>query len=116
MTIPRENRLFRTKEIKEVFERGKRGRGKLLSVHWLKKEDTERKMAVILRKQKKATERNRMRRIIKEAYRLLLPHFSSGHHIVILPAPGALERLKKVKTQDIKEELEKILRKIGILQ
>ncbi len=72
-------------------------------------------MTVILRKQKRATDRNRIRRLIKEAYRLLLPHFRLGHHIVVLPKSGALERLEKAKMQDVKEEMEKILKKSGIL-
>lgn len=116
MTLPRDNRLLRTNEIKEVFIKGKRWRGKLVSVYCAIKEDSQQKMTVILRKQKKATERNRIRRIIKEAYRLLLPRFLKGHHMVILPAPGALDNLKKAKMQDIKEELEKIFKIIGILQ
>jgi len=115
LTLPRENRLLHTNEIKEVFEKGKRRRGRLLSIHWLEREDSESKMAVILRKQKKATERNRIRRLIKEAYRLLLPRFRKGHHIVILPAPGALEELQRAKMQDVKEEMEEILRKGRLL-
>lgn len=72
-------------------------------------------MAIILRKQKKARERNRIRRLIKEAYRLLLPRFKKGHRIVILPLTGAVDKLSKAKIQDIKEEMEKIFKKSGIL-
>jgi ribonuclease P protein component len=78
-------------------------------------ENGEYKMAVIIRKQKRATERNRMRRLIKEAYRLLLPRFRRGHHIVVMPLPSAIERLKKAKMQEVKEEMERILHKSGIL-
>lgn len=116
MTIPRENRLLHTKEIKEVFAKGKRQRGEFLSIHYMERKDNERKIAVILRKQKKASERNRLRRLIKEAYRHLLPCLPAGHHIVVLPIAGAPERLAKAKMQDVKEEMEKILKKSGVLR
>jgi ribonuclease P protein component len=115
LTLPRENRLLHTNEIKEVFAKGKRKRGSLLSIYYMPLENGEYKMAVIIRKQKRATERNRMRRLIKEAYRLLLPRFRRGHHIVVMPLPSAIERLKKAKMQEVKEEMERILHKSGIL-
>ena len=115
MTLPRENRLLHTNEIKEVFAKGKRKRGSLLSIYYMPLDNGEYKMAVIIRKQKRATERNRMRRLIKEAYRLLLPRFRRGHHIVVMPLPSAIERLKKAKMQEVKEEMERILHKSGIL-
>jgi len=115
LTLPRANRLLHTKEIKEVFAKGKRKRGSLLSIYYLPLENGEYKMAVIIRKQKRATERNRMRRLIKEAYRLLLPRFRKGHHMVIMPLPDAIERLKEAKLQEVKEEMEGILEKSGIL-
>ncbi|MGC8843702.1 MAG: ribonuclease P protein component [bacterium] len=62
MTLPRENRLQHTKEIKEVFAKGRRKSGDLLSIYYLPRQNGECKMTVILRKQKKATERNRIRR------------------------------------------------------
>jgi len=115
LTLPRENRLLHTNEIKEVFAKGKRKRGSLLSIYYMPLDNGEYKMAVIIRKQKRATERNRMRRLIKEAYRLLLPRFRRGHHIVVMPLPSAIERLKKAKMQEVKEEMERILHKSGIL-
>ncbi|MBC7326956.1 ribonuclease P protein component [bacterium] len=116
MTLPRENRLLHTNEIKEVFEKGKRKRGRFLSIYCLPREDGEYKIAVIVRKRKRAIERNRLRRLIKEAYRLLLPRFSKGHHIVVLPLTGAVDNLLNAKMQDIKEEMEKILKRSGVLR
>lgn len=87
----------------------------MLSIYYLPLENGEYRLAVIIRKQKRAIDRNRMRRLIKEAYRLLLPHFRKGHHMVIMPLPDAIERLKEAKLQEVKEEMERILRKSGIL-
>jgi ribonuclease P protein component len=115
LTLPRENRLLHTTEIKEVFAKGRRKRGPLLSIYYLPRENCEYRMAVIIRKQKKAVERNRIRRLIKEAYRLLLPRFRKSHHMVIMPSPSAIERLKEAKMQEVKEEMERILNKSGIL-
>ena len=58
-----------------------------------------------------AVERNRAKRVIREAYRALLPNFNKNVDIVIV----ARSKCAKVKCDVVKEELENLLKKAKII-
>ncbi|MER3404794.1 MAG: ribonuclease P protein component, partial [Chloroflexota bacterium] len=58
----------------------------------------------------KAVVRNRARRLLREAARLLLPLVEGGWDIVLI----AREPIREVKMQQVREALEQTLRRAGI--
>jgi len=58
-----------------------------------------------------AVVRNRVRRIIKEAYRLLEPNLKKGYDLVLV----ARGKTAFVKSTDVKKELNKLLSQKGML-
>jgi len=60
---------------------------------------------------KKAVVRNRTKRLLSEAVRLLLPQIKKGHEIIFF----AKKPLKKEKLQDILPTIEKNLKKASLL-
>lgn len=61
---------------------------------------------------KKAVERNRMRRRVREAIRLILPNIAEGFDVIIFPSRSTLE----VPFQEIINRLENLFKRAGILK
>lgn len=67
----REHRITRQREVERLFREGKRLEGRLFSFRVLRKEDpTPRLLVVVGRKVGKAVVRNRVKRGIREGFRL----------------------------------------------
>jgi len=87
-SFPRKERLKKNDAIKLVLDRGICYRSKTINIYVLKRTDAGvNKAAFICKKalhQKKSVLRNRVRRILKEAYRKTRHVFSAGYDIVII--------------------------------
>jgi ribonuclease P protein component len=87
-SFSRKERLKKNDAIKTVLDRGICYRSKSINIYVLKKTDADvNKAAFICKKalhQKKSVLRNRVRRILKEAYRKTRHIFPAGHDIVII--------------------------------
>lgn len=88
--LPIQNRLKNSKEIQEVFKKGETSRSGFLFLKKLKKENnpnliSESKIAILIGKNfsNKATDRNKLKRFIREAVRNYVKILKPNYHIVI---------------------------------
>lgn len=85
-------RLRKRREFDDVFRRGRRYRGRLVHVVIrLRAEDAPLRHAVIVSKRvhKRAVQRNRVKRRLREAWRLRPLELSRPADVVILAQPGS---------------------------
>lgn len=108
------NRLPRI-ELKNLQARGKRFHSPLATLLVGKGSDVSSppRFAVVVTKKldKRATRRNRTRRLFHEVIRQLLPNINQGFNCVIY----AKKILWEEKAEDIKPEIKHLLKKIGLL-
>jgi len=108
-SFPRKERLKKNDSIKTVFDKGRHYRARSLSVYILKravgeglKPSPTNRAAIVCKKSlhnKSSILRNRIKRVLREAYRKTKHILPSGHDIVILGTdidkntkPGILEK------------------------
>lgn len=105
MALPRKNRLVGKKNFDKVFKEGKTVRGSFLFIKKILNNQSASRFGLIISSKifKKATERNRVKRIIYELIRLRIDKIKSGYDLVII---------FKIKTDErsLKEDLERLLR------
>lgn len=111
--LPKKNILTKDKEFSEVFKFGKSSYDKLLGVKALRKEDTVIKFGIIVsaKVSKKATDRNKIKRQIREILHSLLDIIKPGYKIVILTLPAIKDR----KFKEVKNSLIYNLKKLKLL-
>ena len=106
----------------KAYRKGKSDAGKYTAVYVLKnyRKDKEEKPLPdrlglsINRKLGKACKRSRVKRIIREGYRAVLPKLREGY-IIVIAARGAAFG-KKVKSTDIERQLTASFAKLGLLE
>lgn len=106
----------------KAYRKGKSGVNKYTAVYVLKNYRTNKdgspmhtKLGIAVNaKLGKACKRSRVKRIIREAYRTLLPCLKSGY-IVIIAARGAAFS-KNVKSTDVEKQLATTLSKLEVLE
>jgi len=93
--LTRDERLSRQSDIDACYKKGQRLPGKLLRVHALANgRDVSRLAISIPRRVCGAVERNRWKRLIREAFRRNKPAIGPGVDLVVVPnrPPGELKR------------------------
>lgn len=91
--FPKSARLLKSKQFKEINHRGKRHAGSYLFAQSLSGSfvKTSKLGLTVSRKYGKAHERNRFKRLVREAFRLLLPEMPLPTHLNIQPKKEAME-------------------------
>ena len=100
--LPQAARLRKTRDFKEVFGKGKGVRyGRLfLKERAVKNEGTRFGIVVSKQVASSATDRNRIKRLLREAVKVCMPDVREGHDIVLVALPGfAAPGLKEAKLQ-----------------
>ncbi len=90
-------RLSAKRDIDAVFDRGSRAGNAVLTVIALQNpanRDVSRLCAAVSRRNGGAVMRNRLKRLIREAWRLNRQDFPAGYDIVVLPRPGVKDELE----------------------
>lgn len=84
--LPAQFRLKNKKDFNEIFRRGKTVSNEVLVMKYEKKEGSGIKVGFSagLKLSKKSSERNRAKRWMREAARLLLGKIKTGHQIIFL--------------------------------
>lgn len=93
--MQRRNRLSRSRDFDTVYRRGTSASTRHLVLHWFpREEDSEgapRLGLAVPRSVGSAVVRNRMKRLLREAWRELLPSVPAGHDYVLAARPGVVE-------------------------
>lgn len=112
--LPRKNRLKRKKEFERVFKEGETKKEDFLFLKWLKNNlPISRFGFVVSRKiSRKATQRNKIRRRLREIVRLKIPKIKKGIDGILVALPG----LEKKDFLEIKETIEKIFKKAKLYE
>ena len=114
--MQRRNRLSRSKDFDTVYRRGRSTSSRYLVLHWFSRDaDTEgepRLGLAVPRAVGTAVARNRVKRLLREAWRELLPNVPAGNDYVLAARPGLAEpaetRGKEWLMGEIAETLEKV--------
>ena len=110
--IERAGRLRRWSDFERVRAKGRRLAGEWLVVHVLATEGSTRGGFVAGRGVGGAVERNRARRILKEAWRLLAPRARQGQDVLLVARAGVAE----VGTPRVMTEMDRVLTTAGVLE
>jgi ribonuclease P protein component len=113
--VQRRNRLSRSKDFDAVYRRGRSASSRYLVLHWFARDDDAegdpRLGLAVPRSVGTAVARNRVKRLLREAWRELLPSVPPGHDYVLAARPGLAEpaetRGKDWLVVEISEILEK---------
>ncbi|MFH0800662.1 MAG: ribonuclease P protein component [Pseudomonadota bacterium] len=105
--FPKSRRLLKPVEFGEVKRRGVCARAGVVSVAWLGKDGVRRLGIVASRRAGNAVERNRLKRVIREFFRMEGCPFPMGDCVVVLaPGAGAFDNFRI--RADLGRALEKI--------
>ena len=101
-------KLSKTSEFKKVFSEGRRIEGKNLIIFFLKNDYNFNRPGIIIKKEiGKAVVRNKIKRRLKEAFRLINKKLSPGYDIIML----AKNNIKESNYFEICQDLESLLYK-----
>lgn len=112
--LAKQHRLVKQKDFEKVFKRGKAYYTKFLGAKILASQPELNRFGIVIstKVSKKATERNKLKRQIRQAIRELDKKLKSGFDIVIMALPGFLNQ----DYQAIKGGLERILKGLKIFK
>lgn len=110
-SLPKSALLRKKIEFDRVFKKGRFFRDALTSIVVAGSRQTESRIGIVAtKKMGGAVVRNRLRRVFREAYRLLRPQIRGGFDLVVLPKiPQG-----KIKRQDAERSLISLFRRAGI--
>ena len=109
--FPRSARVRTRAEYTSVFNGARRVSDPLMTLHWLKGDTPARLgMAVSRKVDTRAVGRNRIKRVLRDATRHLLPCLASGDFVIV-----ARSAAKTASNQQIREAFERLLRRAGAL-
>lgn len=89
----RRRRLIRRRDFERVYRDGGRTRGELVRVVALPNGGDTSRLGLSVGKAiwKSAVRRNRVRRVLREAFRLALPDLPAGVDVILIPARAKLD-------------------------
>jgi ribonuclease P protein component len=116
----RRRRLSRSGEFERVYREGRSHASRHLVVYAFPRaedDDAEPRLGVSVgRKLGGAVERNRMKRLLREAFWSSAEELRDGHDFVIVARPDAGELARQGGERAIEEELRQVLHEAGLAQ
>ncbi len=111
--LSRLERITRTSEFKEALKNGVIYRGKTINIIIARNNSEVSRMGVSLRREnfKLATQRNKLRRYLREIFRLDKHIFKKGFDIIALPKPSC----SNLTFNELRNEVIEVLRKADVL-
>ena len=109
--LTRQERLNKGKEISRLFQIAKRVKCSELKLLYIENHCTVNRIAVCTAKGfKKAVDRNREKRICREAYRLLKNEIKPGYDLVVVIYPGVYMFIERFR------QLQALLKRAGLVK
>ena len=107
--------LKKNYEFKRILQKGKWYSGKYIRVYLMKENDeTKNKIGfVVSRKAGNSVFRNRIRRIIREAYTKIEKDIQKGYKLIIMWKTK--NEVKNLKSTDILEDLQKLMKESELI-
>ena len=111
--LPPKNRLVKKNDFERLFKKGSFLNSQLFSLRFIKNglADSRFGFVVSAKISKKAVERNKIKRRLRESIRAILENIHPGVDVSITTKPT----IKNKKFEDIIEEIEKIFKKAGLV-
>ena len=110
-SFPKTSRLKLASDFRDLIKSGRSFRGQGLAIYFRTSTTTESRLGILVSKRifKRAVDRNRVKRAIREFYRKEKHHFSKPLDLVV----RVLERRKYLKTKDLQEGLSQLFIKVS---
>jgi ribonuclease P protein component len=113
--VQRRHRLSRSKDFDTVYRHGTSASGRYLTLHWFPRDEEPdgdpRLGLAVPRSVGTAVVRNRVKRMLREAWRACLGEVPSGRDYVLVARPGIAEPLNARGAEWLAAELAEILKK-----
>ena len=112
--LPHTARLCKTRDFKEVFGKGKGVKDGRLFLKAAQAKNEDLRFGIVVSKQvaAKAVDRNRLKRLLREAVQDFMPQVRTGYHIILVALPG----LSMTNLQDAKTKVAGIIKKSSLFQ
>lgn len=112
-SLSRLERITKTSEFKKALQKGITYRSKALNLSIAQNSCGTSRIGISLRREnfKFATERNRLRRYLKEIFRLNKHSFKKGYDIIAIPKVNCAD----LKFNELKDEFIELIKKANIL-
>jgi ribonuclease P protein component len=114
--VQRRNRLSRSRDFDTVYRRGQSVSSRYLVLHWFpREEDAEgdpRLGLAVPRSVGTAVVRNRVKRLLRESWKQLLPTVPRGHDYVLAARPGLAEPAESRGLEWLSAEVADVLGKV----
>jgi ribonuclease P protein component len=112
--LGRDRRLRRRVEISRVQRRGRRWRGKLLTVVWLAGDATGARLALaVSRKVGNAVRRNKVKRRVREVFRHAASGLPRGTDLLVIATPAASAASFAELSHELTDAFSSIARSVG---
>lgn len=114
--MQRRHRLSRSKDFDAVYRQGTSASTRYLTLHWFPREDDPdgepRLGLAVPRAVGSAVVRNRVKRLLRECWRALLPDVPAGRDYVLVARPGLAEPAEARGTEWLSGEIAEMLAKV----
>jgi ribonuclease P protein component len=114
--VQRRHRLSRSRDFDAVYRRGTSASGRYLVLHWFPRAEDEaappRLGLAVPRAVGSAVVRNKVKRLLREAWRELLPAVPAGHDYVLVARAGLAEPVQTRGPEWLAGEIAEMLEKV----
>ena len=107
--LPRQARLRRPQDFRRVYAHGLRARGRQLILFAHRRREPGHRLGVSVSKDHgRAVRRNKIKRILREAFRLTRPRLPGQYDVILIPQSN----VGKLQLAEVQAELHRLLKQV----